>query len=413
MRQVTDLLDMIGQKLGSFQIKSILGNGAMGVVYKAVHLPSGKAAAVKVITGDLSAKGNAAERFDRESDILQKLKHPNIVRFLGVGRYQGTRYFAMEFVNGITLDRYLEQGDGFLPWKEVVEIGIQICSALHYAHGFRVVHRDLKPSNLMLTKGTNQLKLADFGIAKDQDATALTATGRTLGTAAYMAPEQITGTPEVSHKTDLYALGCVFYQMLTGRAPFEGSTPLNLMRLHLQEPAPRPSEKIFEIPRALDDLVVQLMSKAPGDRPWDAEAVETILSDLKGRAERHEPIRMVWPDPTQGTMTAMRETMGTMTSGEGKPKRKRKRRRAFAIIEGHRGETIGSFCGLGRLDRLRRVYALAAERRLSLSTRQGGHGLRGTRRLETRRRGIHLQARLPISRPTRQGNRCLARPHRA
>ena len=136
--QVTDLLAMIGQKLGSFQIKSILGNGAMGVVYKAVHEPSGKAAAVKVITGDLSAKGNAAERFDRESDILQKLKHPNIVRFLGVGRYQGTRYFAMEFVNGITLDRYLEQGDGFLPWKEVVEIGIQICSALHYAHGFRV-----------------------------------------------------------------------------------------------------------------------------------------------------------------------------------------------------------------------------------------------------------------------------------
>ena len=339
---------MIGQKLGSFRILSILGSGAMGIVYKAIHEPSERQAAVKVITLEHSGKGTAADRFEREAEILEKLKHPNIVRYLGVGKSKGTRYFAMEFVDGITLDRYLEQGDGFLPWKEVVEIGIQICSALNYAHGFRVVHRDLKPANLMLAKGTNQLKLADFGIAKDQDATALTATGRTLGTAAYMAPEQISGTPEISHKTDLYSLGCVFYQMLTGRAPFEGTTPLQLMRCHLQEPAPRPSEKIFEIPKALDDLVVQLMSKAPNDRPWDAEAVEVILTDLKQRAERGDSIRMVWPDPTQGTMTAMRESMGTLSSGGGKSKhkRKRKRRRPLAIIEGHWTETLGLLAAL-------------------------------------------------------------------
>lgn len=337
---------MIGQKLGSFRIVSLLGSGAMGVVYKAVHEPTGQPAAVKVITAEHTAKGTAADRFERESEILQKLKHPNIVRFLGVGKYKGTRYFAMEFVDGVTLDRRLEQGDGFLPWREVVEIGIQICSALHYAHGFRVIHRDLKPANLMLTTGTNQLKLADFGIAKDQDATALTATGRTLGTAAYMAPEQITGTPEVSHKTDLYSLGCVLYQMLTGRAPFSGTTPLQLMRCHLQEAPPRPSEKIFEIPKALDDLVVQLMSKAPGDRPWDAEAVEMILTDLKDRADRGEPIRMVWPDPTQGTLHAMRETMGTLSPAAGKSKRKRKRGRSLEFLDERRIETFGLIAAL-------------------------------------------------------------------
>ncbi len=129
---------------------------------------------------------------------------------------------------------------GSLPWREVVELGIQICDALHYAHERGVVHRDLKPSNLMVTND-GKIKLTDFGIAKDLDKTALTATGRTLGTAAYMAPEQIRGTPAVSHKTDLYALGIVLYQMLVGKPAFEGSSPVVLMHCHLNESPPRAS----------------------------------------------------------------------------------------------------------------------------------------------------------------------------
>ena len=134
---------------------------------------------------------------------------------------------------GVTLEKTLQDRER-LPWREVVELGIQICDALHYAHERGVVHRDLKPSNLMVTND-GKIKLTDFGIAKDLDKTALTATGRTLGTAAYMAPEQIRGTPAVSHKTDLYALGIVLYQMLVGKPAFEGSSPVVLMHCHLNE----------------------------------------------------------------------------------------------------------------------------------------------------------------------------------
>ena len=176
---------------------------------------------MKVISGEIAKQGKAYERFRREAEILQQFRHPNIVRFLALGRYKGTSYFAMEYVAGETLEQLLTRR-GPLPWREVVDLGIQICEALHYAHEHGVVHRDLKPSNLMVTE-QGQIKLTDFGIAKDLDATALTATGRTLGTAAYMAPEQIRGTPEVSHKTDLYALGIVLYQMLTGQAAVLGS----------------------------------------------------------------------------------------------------------------------------------------------------------------------------------------------
>jgi hypothetical protein len=310
---------MIGQKLGSFRVESKLGAGAMGVVYRAVNEATGRHAAVKVVTAELTQKGNAFERFKREAEILQQFRHPNIVRFLAVGRYKGTSYFAMEFVPGLTLDVLLEQR-GLLPWQEVVTLGIQMCDALHYAHQHGVVHRDLKPSNLMVSdKG--QIKLTDFGIAKDLDATALTATGRTLGTAAYMAPEQIRGTPEVSHKTDLYALGVVLYQMLTGEIPFQGPTAIVMMHRHLTDPAPRASAKLSEIPLELDDLVLRLMAKEPPDRLWDAAAAGMVLTELRDKKDRGEPIAMVWPgasgDRTMAATAAVKKPRKT-----GKAKRK-------------------------------------------------------------------------------------------
>jgi serine/threonine-protein kinase len=263
---------MIGQTLRQFRIVEQIGAGAMGLVYRAVDERNGRPAAVKVITGEAGGRGHAGgERFIREAEILQKFRHPNIVRFLGGGQYRGTLYIAMEFISGGTLEELLAQRE-FLPWHEVVELAIPICEALHYAHEKGVVHRDLKPSNLMISD-QGQVKLTDFGIAKDLDAEALTATGRTLGTAAYMAPEQITGGAPISHKTDLYALGCVLYQMLTGRTPFSGRTTVIMMQAHLTEPAPRPSAKNPDIPKDLDNLVLGLMARprptAPGTRrPW-------------------------------------------------------------------------------------------------------------------------------------------------
>ncbi len=285
---------MIGEKLGSFRIKEILGTGAMGSVYLAEHEPTGKLAALKIISNDVAQRNNTDKRFEREAEILKQFNHPNIVRWLGVGRFQGTSYFAMEYIKGSTLEQMLATR-GALPWQEVVDLGIQISESLHYAHQRGVVHRDLKPSNLMINE-KGQVKLADFGIAKDLDATEqLTGTGRTLGTAAYMAPEQIRGNPPVSHKTDLYALGTVLYQMLTGRPPFEGATAVILMHNHLNQEVPRPRERVPEIPKALDDLVVKLMAKQPADRPWDAQAVGHELTKLRDKVLQSKPIKMAWP----------------------------------------------------------------------------------------------------------------------
>ncbi len=321
---------MVGEKLGSYRIEGTLGVGAMGVVYKATHEPSGRAAAVKVISKEIAQRGNSYDRFEREANILQQFKHPNIVKFLALGRSKGTSYIAMEFISGKTLEQILQEHEA-LPWKDVVSLGTQICEALHYAHERGVVHRDLKPSNLMVND-QGVVKLTDFGIAKDLDKTALTGTGRTLGTAAYMAPEQIRGTPEVSHKTDLYALGIVLYQLLVGRPPFQGASAVVLMHCHMNEPIPRPSARVAEIPRALDDLVVKLLAKSPSDRPWDASVVGHELQTILDRADKGEAVPMVWPtegmdatSATQGSPTVVRKTkkkVRTAPTVEGSKSRK-------------------------------------------------------------------------------------------
>jgi len=313
---------LIGEKLGSFLIESVVGSGAMGVVYRGTNEKTGRTAAVKVVSGEYAQKGKIGERFAREAKILQQFRHPNIVRFLAWGKFRGTSYIAMEYVDGETLEKIVQER-GHMPWRQVVELGIQMCEALHYAHDHGVVHRDLKPSNLMLSTD-GKIKLTDFGIAKDLDATALTATGRTLGTAAYMSPEQIRGTPAVSHKTDLYALGVVLYQMLVGKAPFEGNTPVVLMHCHLNEPPPRPSSKLAEIPKKLDELIVTLMAKAPADRPWDAAAVGAKLAELRDKADRGAPVAMVWPGAGPGSASP----------SDGAADRPRKKTRKSAALAG-------------------------------------------------------------------------------
>jgi eukaryotic-like serine/threonine-protein kinase len=329
---------LIGERLGSFRIESILGSGAMGVVYRGTNEKTGREAAVKVVNGDYSPGGKIRDRFEREAEILQQFRHPNIVRFLAVGRFRGTSYIAMEYVPGDTLEKIIQERD-HLPWREVVDLAIQMCAALHYAHEHGIVHRDLKPSNLMVTTD-GDIKLTDFGIAKDLDATALTATGRTLGTAAYMSPEQIRGTPAVSHKTDLYALGILLYQMLVGKAPFEGNTPVVLMHCHLNEQPPRPSAKIAEIPKKLDELIVNLMAKSPTDRPWDAAAVGVTLTELRDRAERGDRIAMAWP--SAGRDSAQPALASAAGGAAATPEKPRKKSRKSATTRGTARSAIGS-----------------------------------------------------------------------
>jgi serine/threonine protein kinase len=263
-----------GQKVGPFQIESELGSGAMGQVYLARYIKNGQKVAIKVIAAGLR-NSTAQARFQREAEVLQQLDHPNIVRFYVVSEFEGAPYYAMEFVEGEPLDRLLDRR-GKLPWDDVVEIGKQACSALQHAHDKGIIHRDLKPSNLMIMKdGT--VKLTDFGIAKDLDVAQLTATNNTVGTAAYMSPEQCRGERNLTHKSDLYSFGVVLYELLVGSKPFEAETTMDLFLAHVQGTFERPSRKVLDIPVWLDNLVCQLLEKRPDQRPVDAAMVSQAL----------------------------------------------------------------------------------------------------------------------------------------
>src|SRR5205823_9638020 len=170
-------------------------------------------------------------------------------------------------------------------WEEVIELGTQLCNALQHAHDKGIIHRDLKPSNVMVLRdGT--MKLTDFGIAKDTDVTALTAANSTVGTAAYMSPEQCRGTRDITLKTDLYSMGIMFYELLTGRKPFTGETAMEVFLQHANKTEYKtPAEIVMEVPIWLDTLVCQLMEKDPGKRPFSATAVADALRLIKEQIE--------------------------------------------------------------------------------------------------------------------------------
>lgn len=274
----------IGKKIGPFTIEKELGSGAMGTVYRVNYCDDkgrSRTLALKIISAGLSGSETALLRFEREAQILKQLKHPNIVSLHAPGRYKGTPFFSMEFVQGESLDNILARRLRF-SWEEVVAMGKQICSALQHAHEKGIIHRDLKPSNLMrLEDGT--IKLTDFGIAKDMDVTALTGANATVGTAAYMSPEQCRGE-NITAKSDLYSLGCVFFELLTGRKPFVAESPVDMFMKHVNEPPPRPNwilkgSSAGEIPTWLETIVLQMMEKKPEHRPLNAQMVADALEE--------------------------------------------------------------------------------------------------------------------------------------
>src|SRR5262245_17333423 len=250
---------LVGKDIGPFYIEKELGSGAMGSVYQAVFRETGQRVAFKII--GLAQLGNetAIARFEREGKILQQLKHPNITRLIATGHFRKMPFFAMELVEGESLDRVLARRSNY-SWEEVVDLGKQLCAALQHAHMKGIIHRDLKPSNVMvLPDGT--VKLTDFGIAKEVDVTALTGANSTVGTAAYMSPEQCRGEKTLSAKSDLYSMGIMFYELLTGRKPFVAENPVDMFMHHVNTTAERPSKLVLSIPTWLDTLVCQLMEK--------------------------------------------------------------------------------------------------------------------------------------------------------
>ena len=270
------------KRLGPFILKERLGAGGMGVVYRAAHVESRRHFAVKVLSAKAAGNKRIVARFARELEILKALKHPNIVRCFGGGRQGNEIYLVMELVDGGSIAGVIRRR-GRLSWEAAIDYALQICDGLAYAHEWGIVHRDLKSANILLTK-EGQVKIADFGIARVQYGKKLTAAKHTVGTMAYIAPEQIKGDPPISHRTDLYTLGCVLFEMLTGRLPFVAETMAQLIYQHMEETPPRVSTIALDCPIWLDSLVNQLLEKDPLKRPHDAKAVAQALREAKEKS---------------------------------------------------------------------------------------------------------------------------------
>src|SRR5262245_13822523 len=220
---------MNGDRLGKWILFKELGRGGMGRVYHAREEIGGREAAVKVLAAELAQDVGFLQRFQREIDILRQLEHPNIVRFYEAGCENGLYFYAMEYVEGESLEDTLGR-QGRLPWRDVLDIALQVCPALKHVHDHGIIHRDLKPANLLRTTG-GVIKLSDFGVAKVFAQGQLTAIGGVVGTAAYVSPEQAAGKP-ITKRSDLYALGAVLYTLLTGRPPFEGEGFVDVLHKH-------------------------------------------------------------------------------------------------------------------------------------------------------------------------------------
>lgn len=275
---------ILPEAIGPYIIERRLGAGGMGTVYLGRERETGEVAAVKVLSAALAREPEIIERFNREVDAMEKLRVPHVVSLFGSGTdaETGQMYFAMEYIDGLTLGQVLRERKR-LNWDEVVDISLQICSALKAAHAAGIVHRDLKPSNLLIGSD-GVVQLTDFGVAQVFATQRLTVTGGIIGTAEYMSPEQAEGR-RCSKKSDLYSLGAVMYVMLTGRPPFTGQSSLDILRKHLTGRFDRPSLYAPDTPRLLEDLVCKLLEKNPDDRHPDAHIVSLRLREVVRRVE--------------------------------------------------------------------------------------------------------------------------------
>ncbi len=246
-----------------YQLDTQIGHGGMAAVWRARDLRLGRSVAVKILRGEMGSARDEVERFRREAATLARLAHPNIVTAFDADTMGRTPFLVMELVEGRSLHQLLEAGPLAVP--HAISIADQTAQALAAAHDVGIIHRDIKPANIMLTPNRT-VKVLDFGIARltDSPQAALTRTSAVIGTASYMAPEQAVGA-QVDTRTDLYALGCVLYEMLTGNPPFPGGNALSMLHRHLNEAPVPPSALHSGIPPAVETLVMELLAKDRGN----------------------------------------------------------------------------------------------------------------------------------------------------
>lgn len=274
---------LIGQTIGDrYQVIKVLGSGGMGRVYLVKHLQLDRFFALKLLNkGDFDKRD--VDRFNEEAKTASGLHHPNVVAITDHASHEGAPYVVMEFAEGENLEQILEKGP--IPQPVALEIFIQICEGLAYAHSKRVVHRDLKPSNIVVARQPNgklQAKLVDFGIAKSLEANAanLTQNGMIVGTPGYMSPEQCTGN-KLDHRSDIYSLGCVMFEALTGKPLFEGANNMQVIFKHINERPPlfkAVAPEGVQIKPELERVVMQALEKEPENRYQRCEDLEKDLA---------------------------------------------------------------------------------------------------------------------------------------
>jgi predicted Ser/Thr protein kinase len=266
------------ERLGHYRIKREIGRGGMGTVFEAEDERTRRTVALKVLPPELAREVSFVRRFRRETQALSVLDHPGIAKILGVGSEGGFHYYAMEYVDGSSLQALLAK-EGRLDPRRAADIGVELCQALEHAHSRGIIHRDLKPANVLIDSA-GHAHLTDFGIAKVVEATRMTNTGGIVGTAEFMSPEQAEGR-EIDRRSDLYALGALLYRMVTGRVPFEGRTVLEVIQRHRFSMIESPRELNPAVPAALSALIEQLLEKEPERRPASAAFVQRTLEGVR------------------------------------------------------------------------------------------------------------------------------------
>jgi serine/threonine protein kinase len=287
-----------GLVIGEYLVLEKLGQGGMGVVFKARHSPSGPVVALKILPPSFGRDGCAVDRFRREVEIASRLDHPNVVTALDTGEVQGVHFLATEYISGYDLDRLVTEG-GPLPVDLALHCTIHAARGLAAAHAQGIIHRDVKPANVMLDdKGA--VRVLDLGLARVVEAGnliggspvgSLTQSGAYMGTVDFMAPEQADDPRKVDHRADIYSLGCTLYFLLTGRPPFLGDTVLKRLMAHQERPAPSLRAARPEVTAKLEEVYLQLMAKGPAERPDSMADVIDLLEACRSSPENEEEAR--------------------------------------------------------------------------------------------------------------------------
>lgn len=332
--------NLIGKKLdGRYLIESLIGVGGMANVYKGRDVRTGNQIAVKVLKEEFLDNEELVRRFKNESKAISILNHPNIVKVYDVSVTDQLQYIVMEYIDGITLKEYLKQRNGALTWKEVVHFATQVLSALDHAHSKGIVHRDVKPQNIML-QADGSIKMMDFGIARFSRAQSQTVSDKAIGSVHYISPEQAKGD-HTDARTDIYSVGVMMYEMLSGKLPFDGTGAVSIAIMQISE-KPKPLAEVApNIPVGLRQITEKAMEKDPADRYQSAQEMLDAIAAFRRDPSisfEYEYNTQDNPDKTinrvvsstaktagkAAVSTSQARRAGTMNSGKGKNVKKQK-----------------------------------------------------------------------------------------